>query len=338
MSTFGIWNACLGAAFAAAVSASPQLPRPRYAYAAEPRRTVVAWIAKYDWDDALRSLAAHAPKILSVDPAWYAPLADGGVGVITGSRAEDPALLALAKEKNIPVLPLVMNVFPGGADPGLVRPLLGSPTLRQKHARAIAALAHAPAYAGIDLDYEGLRGADLSLLAALAEELAPLLHREGKVLAVSIEAQADESALPAWRRIAAAADSVRFMGYGQHRDSAGPVNDPEWVRSHLALALKAIPPEKLVQGLAVYGYRYLPDGRKSSGTWMFYRGLALSRGIVPSRDPASRTLRFPLGEDAVWFEDAESIALKVAAGRKLGVRRFGLWRLGGEDPELWKLF
>ncbi len=39
----------------------------------------------------------------------------------------------------------------------------------------------------------------------------------------------------------------------------------------------------------------------------------------------------------VWCEDAESIKKKIEMAEKLGIDRFALWRLGGEDPGIWKI-
>src|SRR5947209_19139745 len=55
-----------------------------------------------------------------------------------------------------------------------------------------------------------------------------------------------------------AADQVVWMAYDQHTASGapGPVGGLPWVRRTLDVAARAIPPEKLLLGVAGYGYAW----------------------------------------------------------------------------------
>ena len=40
----------------------------------------------------------------------------------------------------------------------------------------------------------------------------------------------------------------------------------------------------------------------------------------------------------VWFLDGVTALNEMRAGRQMGLRTFALWRLGEEDPSLWKIW
>ncbi len=42
-------------------------------------------------------------------------------------------------------------------------------------------------------------------------------------------------------------------------------------------------------------------------------------------------------EHEVWFENAASIRAKLLAAQRLGIRGIALWRLGMEDPDIWRM-
>ncbi|MHB8660417.1 MAG: glycoside hydrolase family 18 protein [Minisyncoccota bacterium] len=101
-------------------------------------------------------------------------------------------------------------------------------------------------YDGLDIDYEGFRAHELAALASLVEELAAAFHSVSKSLTVSIEAQSDNVAASAWRRIGAAADEVRFMAYGTKPKTPGPLVERTWFLSCVEMAARVIPVSKFV--------------------------------------------------------------------------------------------
>lgn len=294
---------------------------------------VTAWLHRYDFSAAVDSLIQRQESVAEVSPAWYMIGADGAIEEIPLAPVNDSELRAYVTERCIPLRPLLMNVTATGTKKAEVKALFDDPILRYRHIQQIVRLVCKNHYEGIDLDYEGFRHPDLDDLATLVEETARVLHDAGKTLSVSIEVQATDDVLPAWRRIGVAADFVRVMTYGQVPKTPGPLVELNWVRGHLERAIKAIPVEKLIHGIAIYGLDWGPRG-VGSGTWAQYTKMAAAGKSDIQRDEATSTPWFRQDDHVVWYEDQQSVQRKIDVGYDLGIRRVALWRLGGEDPRI----
>ena len=53
-------------------------------------------------------------------------------------------------------------------------------------------------------------------------------------------------------------------------------------------------------------------------------------------DDNSKSPFFTYDDHEVWFENARSILAKAQLARNAGFSGITFWRLGGEDPEVWK--
>jgi spore germination protein YaaH len=187
-------------------------------------------------------------------------------------------------------------------------------------------------YKGLDLDFEELKVPEVMELAGFVEELAATLHSIDATLAVSIQAFPDDALIPAWQRIGAAADDVRLMAYGQRHKTPQAVVNPKSMRDHAIRALEAIPAEKLQLAMPTYCFIWNKQLKVSSDTWA--NTLSTTNHSV-TRDTKSRAPSFATNGMTVWCEDAQSIKYKTEIARELGIRRFALWRIGGEDPSIW---
>ncbi len=299
-------------------------------------RPFAVWLHKYDWEAGVSSVRQHADSIAEVGPAWYQITADASIQQIDGVPVDSPELFVITQRNHITLRPLLMNVLSDGTHPEFVRALFSDTALRQVHVAGIQTLVQSHGYDGIDLDYEGFNISELPALAELVEEVAKALHAIGKTLAVDIEVQSNDDCLPSWQRIGVVADKVRIMTYGQTKLTPGPLADLSWIQSNITRALKVIPVHKLVQGIAVYGLSWSGQGNavRGSGTWATYTNQAEQKHAVLDRDEETKTAWYTFQDTTVWFEDHESVAMKIALGRSLGLQHIALWRLGGEDPEI----
>lgn len=321
---------------ASAPQASPEPPvvhaepKPEAPPAVQPAKNkVLVWLDIGDWETAVASVVAHADSISEIGPAWYIVKPDGTVAKRPRASVNDARLLATAREGGMRVVPLVMNID-STFNPAIVRQIFASSTLRTKHSKALLKMAVDNKYDGLDLDYEALTPDDMGHFAAFVEETAKLFHASNKTLAVSIEAKTDPKLLPSWKKIGAAADNVRFMAYGMKHATPQAVVNQKTLPSHLERALSVIPASKLTHGMPVYCFSW-EGGVLRPGTWK-----AFATGNSGTIDPTSKSLHFVAGKKEVWCENAGSTNNKMAIGRKLGITRFALWRLGGEDPAIWK--
>jgi hypothetical protein len=123
----------------------------------------------------------------------------------------------------------------------------------------------------------------------------------------------------------------------------------EWVERVLRYAIeeRQVPAAKLYMGVPLYGEKWRQGGPDA------YRGLDLDLTFADaqqykrehesvetwSAEHQSPYIEFHDGDGAkniIWFENQQSTERKLALGADLGVCNIFLWRLGGEDPGVWR--
>lgn len=216
---------------------------------------------------------------------------------------------------------------------------LGSDPMRlAKAAGAIARYAGAMRYRGLVLDFETLEPADLPSLLRVARAItdSARAHRV-RTIAMAIPAT-DTAAYPA-RPLLGVVDALVVMLYDQHwaGSDPGPIADPAWVRSSLAARVAEAGPGRIVAAFPAYGYRWRKGLPTEDVSFEEAKRLSIAARAPLRRDVSSGFLRSGAGRDSeIWVADAELLAALVRQSQTLGVRRFAIWRLGQEDPAVWR--
>jgi spore germination protein YaaH len=206
-------------------------------------------------------------------------------------------------------------------------------------AGAIARYAQSMRYSGLVLDFETLERADVPALLRVSRAIADSAraHRV-RTIAIAIPAT-DTLAYPA-RALLGAVDAVVVMLYDQHWSGSepGPIADPAWVKSVLALRVaEAGGPGRIVAALPAYGYRWQKGKPTESVSFEQATRMASADRTPLERDRSSRFLRTRGGQNSeIWVSDADLLATLVRESQALGVNRFAIWRLGQEDPAIWR--
>jgi spore germination protein YaaH len=219
-----------------------------------------------------------------------------------------------------------------------VRRLGRDPERLARAAGAIARHAEAMRYSGLVLDFETLEPADLPSLLRVARAIgdSARAHRV-RTIAMAIPAT-DTAAYPA-RALLGVVDALIVMLYDQHwaGSEPGPIADPAWVRSALALRVAEAGPGRIVAALPAYGYRWRKGLPTESVSFEEAKRMASAARAPLQRDENSRFLRSRAGKDSeIWVCDAQLLATLIQQSRALGVHRFAIWRLGQEDPAVWR--
>jgi spore germination protein YaaH len=306
------------------------------------------------WDEArgLRSLATADEVLTEVVPVWYTPTDTGGV--VPSSSAQEAGsahgpTATEARARGVRVLPAISNFRDGRWDGELVSAIVNDPGRRQAHVYAIRQLVVDSGWDGIDLDYESLRAADRAPYADFVRELGQDLRAAGKQLTVAVPAKTAEPGTDSfqqahdYRALGEAADAVVVMAYDHSwsTSAAGPIAPAPWVEEVMRFTVSQIPPEKVRLGVAAHGYDWL--GRQGTDLmWADAVALAEQHRATVRWDEGTQSPWFSYRDAAgrertVWFENARSLAAKVEIAERSGVRAVRLWRLGGEDPEVWRI-
>jgi peptidoglycan-N-acetylglucosamine deacetylase len=219
----------------------------------------------------------------------------------------------------------------------VVRQLGADATLRARVAGAIARWAVAGHYRGLVLDFESLTPGDTTALTTVVRTIADSAHRH-RIRPVAVAVPPADTLTYGARHLRAA-DLLLVMLYDEHwaTGAPGPIASPDWVRQFLGLWIANAGAARVVASLPVYGYRWRPPGRAAVLSFADAQRLADSAGVPLTRDSASATLHFATPDSAQgWVCDAPLLDTLVRRADSAGVHRIALWRLGLEDPAVWR--
>lgn len=230
--------------------------------------------------------------------------------------------------------------------PRLVERLLAEPARRRRHVRELVALAADAGVDGVEIDYERVPPALWPAFRSFVDELARELHLRGKQLQVDVEGAllptAQRPPERVLRDIAARADRVNVMMYYERGpwvgapDGTGPGSSLPWL-TRLAGEVGAILPRArttLVFSLAATDWA-LPlasAARHREVTRLPRRRadeLARIHRVEIHRDATLGSPRFRYEDGGrpheLWFEDEESLRLRIAVAERAGATQVGVW-------------
>ena len=318
------------------------------------------------WDAAsFSSLRSYARQIDILYPDWLHVLtADGrlqGVDdqtnkffdVVQGAtvRSVDDRVMPFLKleDPGMEVFPMVNNF--DNADWVDISSFLNNPDSRSLFRGQVSQFLSSGHFRGLMIDLEAFPAAGQPGYVALLNELASDLHARGLKLYVAVPPHNGEYDYPA---VAAAADGVVLMNYDEHYPGAasGPVASQDWFVQNLTFARTVIPKDKIICAIANYGYDWVLKPKKGKlppsihdttvsvqEAWLAARD---SDEDVNFDDDAMNPHFSYLDEQSlrhdIWFLDAVTALNHMRAAQGLGIQTFALWRLGGEDRSLWKVW
>lgn len=307
-----------------------------------PYKSVLGFTVKYSPYDnsSYKSLVNYSGMIDGV--ATYNYLTDG-YGNISGTAPAD--VLSFANSNNKTTLALITNNF----DSETAKSLLESQNNRSRLINNILSALKANNYKGVNIDLEGIYSSDRQYFTAFMNELYNTLHPLGFVVTVDVPAKTGDNPSYTWSgafdyaEISRFADQVVMMTYDEHWSggSPGPIASIGWVQNVVDYALTVIPREKLMLGIAAYGYDWTPNGLGSKAYSISQAySIAANKGAQIQWDPVSKSPYFKYNDDSgvshvVWFENSTSIGYKLDIVNNYNLHGIAIWRLGLEDSDYW---
>ncbi len=307
-----------------------------------------AWVPWWDEDRVITSLQNSHGALQMISPVWYVLGPNGTLQENPTKQKEK--IKDVAINSGIVILPTINNEngdVKDGFDPKRVSLLLNNKSLQQAFINNLTNVANEQGFIGWDIDWE-LKNKDEELLfTEFIKDLSEQLHKNNLLLSVSVQAKTEDDVKIGdtkgenWTELSKYADEVRIMAYDFHYDqsdpgSLTPLDDLETV---LDYAVKVIPPNKIVLGIPLYGYDWGSKTESVQFTDAIDR--IQKNGGTYVRDTASEELvgnyRQLLDKHTVWFTDKTSVLRILYIASNYDVQKISFWRLGGEDPEIWKL-
>ncbi len=301
------------------------------------------------WDEhSYESLVAHVDRLDWVIAEWsfIAPTGDS-----LKMWPDQNKMLELVRkvpaDRRPKVLLMVTNVEEGtdGRFGGInSHRLLVNPAIRRRAAQQLAREVRDSGFAGVTVDFESVPDSEYARVADFLDELRAALG-PNLLLTQAIQVYLP----PKWVRIYAdKCDKLILMVYDQHyqKDDPGPIASREWFTQVTDSLLAAIPSGKAMMGIAAYGADWSDKGTKSNvehvtagDVWQAAR----AHHVLPMFDtdvnnPWLAWTDADAVDHFVWYMDATTAADEMRIARARGVTSAAVWRLGGEDPSMWRMF
>lgn len=313
-----------------------------------------------DQEAAWNSLVRNVSRIDIIAPSAYNVLEDG---VVWGDV--DPRVLALAKQHDVAVWPLLVN---RGFNQERLHRFLEDETAMQRAIAAMVELSRRHGYAGFQIDFENLSINDRDAFTRFYRDAARALRAAGFGISAAVVHRPDE--LPgvtqyqkwlfdSWRggydltAMAEVSDFISIMSYNQHtrRTPPGPQAGLPWMEDVIRYFRAHVPPEKLSLGIATnsqhwytsYDERIQPELARSYSAQLTH---AWARSLIERNngtihwDDTQKVAYsyFPVGGTFEWIflEDARSFRARLDLVQTHGLRGFSVWVLGVEDEEIWE--
>jgi spore germination protein len=265
-------------------------------------------------------------------------------------------LVAIAHRNNIKVLATVHNLLyrPGGTElaKNLVRRLVSTPQNRRAFARNLVGLIQRYNFDGVNIDIEDAYTEDSANLAQLYVDIANEFRAGGYFLSASVPSRvSDEPFNPFsdpfnYAVIGSAVDEFIVMLYNEYGWPGSPPGPPvsiPWFRRVVSYTKTKMPWYKIAAAVSVFGFDFnLAAGRSSYASFDRAMQLARQYGSTIQFDMRQQTPWFAYTDaqgqqHQVWFENEDSIRVKIRTAWGMGINGIALWRLGMEDPNIWTM-
>ncbi|KNY26225.1 glycosyl hydrolase family 18 protein [Pseudobacteroides cellulosolvens] len=303
------------------------------------RRTVMAYTVKnYSTDvSSYNSIKANTTTINEIATATYSV---DGLGNLTGTAPMDQ--ISYANSNGIRTKLMVSNSF----DAALAKQLLESPANRENLKNNIISLLKANNYTGVDIDIENIPASCRNYFTTFMSEIYSVLKPLGYGVSVAVQAKTYDSPNATWnyafdyKSLAQYSDFLMIMAYDEHYAGGipGAVASINWVTSVIDYALTVVPKEKIVLGMAAYGYDWGGTTTKAYSINGCYN-VASQYGAIVKFDDVTKSKYFTYMVNGVshtvWFEDGETIAYKLDLANSKDLKGVGIWRLGLENSNYW---
>lgn len=288
-------------------------------------------------EDSSESLQKNWQNINMVAPFWYTVKADGRIESRYGGYQNE--IDSFSKNRNIKVLPLINNSLENNM-------ILIDPATRTRAVNNIVDLVEKHDFAGVNIDFEQLPPWTRNGYTAFIKELSEQLKKMNKLTTISVFPKIDvpleiQGAYD-YAALAPLVDRMIIMTYDNHwsKGPAGPIASIDWVEKNINYALEYISPDKILLGIANYGYDW-SGGYGQDISCRKAVELANEKGAEVKWHEIHQTPYFYYWEGEkkheVWYENSNSLAFKLDLVEKYDLKGIGIWRLGNETERFWDI-
>ena len=225
--------------------------------------------------------------------------------------------------------------------------VLSSTTNRQRLVQNMVDTSLSLGVDGINIDYEGLTEECGIHYIQFLRELSVLCREKNLILSIDNYVPFNFNNYYRLDIQGQIADYVIIMGYDEHWHGSGDpgsVASIDYVSNGLDRTLEQVPAEKVVNALPFYTIQWKTEGAKVTDQYLTLKNTVefIARtGVKPVWDDVTcqNYAEWKSGDALyqIWFEDAESIKVKLNVMNAKDIAGVAVWRLGYGTAEVWAL-
>ncbi len=338
------------------------------------RRVVTGWIPWWGFSEGVASVVDNADLIAEASPFWYRATSRSQVRAQKDNPNGESVLVAGIAQLHAAGVAALPSVTDEGLNAAEMSRLLANRDRRKALVASIAAMVQRTAADGADIDFESMnfggtraqKNTVKSLYPVFLDQLRSKLNPRGALVSVAVPARRSASD-PYWQvfdydAIGRSVDRARIMTYDYSTSSSepGPIAPIDWVRRVMKYAATEFGKVPLSAGVPAYGQNWpiktlsgpCPAGvganevasPTSAQALDLIDAYAAKKRWSDSAQEAHFDYERPYsggGKDCVvlrrvWFGEGRSAQVRLDLAQRLGVQGIAVWRLGPEDPSLWK--
>jgi peptidoglycan-N-acetylglucosamine deacetylase len=297
-----------------------------------------------NWDDSsYASLKDNIKELDWVVPEWIRLSGDDSNPLVLDID-ERATQLVRDEKPDMPILPLVQNYKDEQWNPGILARAVATDASRRALINSLLDTVTKNNFGGVTIDLEEVPAASQKNLLTFISDL----HTEFQKRNLRI-AQAVPFDNPDWnyKAYSEVTDYIMLMAYDQHWSTSkpGPLAAQDWYDDILDQRMSELPAEKTIVCFGNYGYNWIGSSGEDVS---FQEAVLAARESLDSPDQIKfddDTLNphFSYVEEdgkthSVWFLDAVTAYNQIKSAQDYKPAGYALWRLGSEDPSLWKIF
>ncbi|MBQ3671515.1 MAG: glycoside hydrolase [Treponema sp.] len=200
----------------------------------------------------------------------------------------------------------------------------------------------AKTYDGLQIDWENIPKNDYKNFLDFLKILRKEMPNKPLTIAVPARLKTLENDIFDYKNISEVVDKILIMAYDEHWSTSAPgaIGSTDWCRRIAEYAKTVIPENKLVMGISLYGRTWLSVPYRGQAWYESgIERIKKENGIKEVKRDSYGVPHFTFKETGTitgWYDDITSLKVKFKMYKDIGVNRIGFWRLGFEEPDLWK--
>jgi cellulose synthase/poly-beta-1,6-N-acetylglucosamine synthase-like glycosyltransferase/spore germination protein YaaH/peptidoglycan/xylan/chitin deacetylase (PgdA/CDA1 family) len=310
-----------------------------------------AFYTPWTQSTSLPDLEKYGDKLNTIFPEWFF------IDTISYKLQTriDSAGLAMMKKKQLRIMPIFSNFHTGkDFDGSLLHVILNDTVKRNSIIKQLADTLTYYNLQGINIDFEELNEKTNEPLTRFQKELYNRLHSLGMTVTMDVAVKNDDYD---YEQLSKYNDYIILMAYDQFNraGSPGPVSAQKWIEEALDWTAAKIESEKIILGIAGYGYEWYKneEGRDTVKTITYSDAINNAKAINATidYDNDSYNLHYSYVKEfkannktvekikhEVWFTDAATSFNILRFSDEYATAGTALWRMGSEDARIWSFY